>query len=102
MTRAEARHEKRKDVVEAVVIRNEPVALVARIHNIPRRTVFSWLPRYRNGGWDALKEGARTGRPRKLSGEDMQRVYEAVTMGPQNGLERLSDGSSVGRRGIGS
>jgi hypothetical protein len=25
----------------------------------------------RNGGWDALKERARTGRPTKLSGEDV-------------------------------
>jgi transposase len=60
MTRAETRNEKRKEVVEAVVIRHEPVASVARIFNIPRRTVFSWLARYRNGGWDALKEGARS------------------------------------------
>lgn len=81
MTRAEARSAKRKEVVEAIVVRNEPVALVARIHNIPRRTIFDWLARYRNGGWDALKEGSRRGRPRKLSGEDMQWVYEAITMG---------------------
>ena len=50
MTRAEARHEKRKDVVEAVVIHNEPVALLARIYNIPRRTVFS--------GWPGVAMGA--------------------------------------------
>jgi transposase len=81
MTRAQARSEKRKQVVEAIVIRNEPVGLVARVYNIPRRTVFSWLARYRNGGWDALKEGSRRGRPRKLSGEDMQWVYDAITMG---------------------
>ena len=81
MTRAEARSAKRKEVVEAIVVRNEPVALVARIYNIPRRTIFGWLARYRNGGWDALKEGSRRGRPRKLSGEDMEWVYDAVTMG---------------------
>ncbi len=81
MTRAEARSAKRKEVVEATVVRNEPVGLVAWIYNIPRRTIFDWLARYRNGGWDALKEGSRRGRPRKLSGEDMQWVYEAITMG---------------------
>ncbi len=81
MTRAEARSAKRKEVVEAIVVRNEPVALVARIYNIPRRTIFGWLARYRNGGWDALKEGSRRGRPRKLTGEAMQWVYEAITMG---------------------
>jgi transposase len=81
MTRTEARNDRRRQVVEAVVIRKEPVSLVARVFNIPRRTVFSWLARYRNGGWDALKEGSRRGRPRKLSGKDMQWVYDAVTMG---------------------
>jgi transposase len=38
---------------------------VARIFNIPQRTVFNWLARYRSGGWDGLKEGSRRGRPRK-------------------------------------
>ena len=68
MTRAEERSAKRKEVVEAIVVRKDPVALVARIYNIPRRTIFGWLARYRDGGWDALKEGSRRGRPRKLSG----------------------------------
>jgi len=59
MTRAEARSAKRKEVVEAIVVRNEPVALVVRIYNIPRRTIFDWLARYRNGGWEALLEGPK-------------------------------------------
>ena len=80
-TRIELRNQKRKDVVEAIVIRQEPVHLVRRIYNLPERTVFDWLSRYRAGGWDALKEGKRSGRPRKLSAEDMQWVYKAVTMG---------------------
>jgi transposase-like protein len=50
MTRSEARTAKREEVVEAIVVRKEPVALVARIDNIPPRTVFAWLARYRNGG----------------------------------------------------
>jgi transposase len=81
MNRSELRYKKRKEVVEAILVRNEPVHLVARVYNVPRRTVFEWLARYRNGGWDALKEGARQGRPRKLTGEAMQWIYEAVTMG---------------------
>ncbi len=76
----ELRNQKRKEVVEAIVIRQEPVHLVRRIYNIPERTVFDWLSLYRAGGWDALKEGKRSGRPRKLSADDMQWVYNAVTM----------------------
>jgi transposase len=81
MTKAESRSAERREVIEAIVVRHEPVVLVARVYNIPQRTLFDWLARYRNGGWDALREGSRRGRPRKLSGEDMQWVYDAVTMG---------------------
>lgn len=81
MNRAEARSHKRKEVVEAIIIREEPVHLVARVYNLPQRTLFDWLSRYRSGGWDALKEGARTGRKRKLSADDMRWLYDAITMG---------------------
>ena len=80
-TKTKLREEKRRAVVEAIAIRQEPVHLVARIYNIPQRTVFDWLSSYRSGGWDALKEGARSGRPRKLSANDMKWVYHAVTQG---------------------
>ena len=81
MTRSEKRSQKRKEVVEAVVLRKEPVELVARIFNIPQRTVFDWLARYRQGGWHALIEGNRQGRPKKISGEDMKWLYDAITLG---------------------
>jgi transposase len=85
MTRAEELSKKRKEAVEAIIIRQEPVHLVARIYNIPTRTLFDWLARYRSGGWGALKEGTRTGRTRKLTPDDMKWVYDAVTLGnPQN------------------
>lgn len=80
-TKIEQRDQKRREVVEAIVIRQEPVSLVRRIYNIPERTVFDWLSLYRSGGWDALKERARSGRPRKVGGGDMQWIYNAVTMG---------------------
>ena len=72
MNRAEARSQKRKEVIEAIILRQEPVHLVARIYHLPQRTLFDWLSRYRSGGWDALKEGARSGRKRKLSADDMK------------------------------
>ena len=81
MSRSEERSKKRKEVVEAIIVRHEPVHLVARVYKIPQRTIFDWLSRYRSGGWDALKEGQRAGRKRKLSPEDMKWVYDAVTLG---------------------
>ena len=81
MTQAEIRNKKRKEVVEAIIQRKEPAVLVARIHNIGLRTVFDWLARYRAGGWDGLKEGHKSGRPRKISGADMKWLYEAITLG---------------------
>lgn len=80
MTRSELRYQKRVDVVEAVQ-RGEPPTLVARVFGTSERNVFNWLARYRSGGWDALKEGKRSGRPPKLSGEVMQWLYNAITMG---------------------
>jgi len=81
MKRAEIRSNRRKEVVEAIIVREEPVHLVAKIYNIPERTIFDWLSRYRSGGWDGLKEGSRTGRSRKVSASDMQWLYDAITMG---------------------
>ena len=81
MSRAEVRYERRQAAVEAVAIRGEPVALVARVMKVPMRTLFAWLARYRGGGWHALREAKRSGRPRKVSGELMAWLYQAITMG---------------------
>ena len=81
MNRAEIRSQKRKEVVEAVTLRKEPVEVVARVYNIPLRTVFDWLARYRQGGWHALIEKNRQGRPKKITGDDMKWLYDAITMG---------------------
>ena len=79
--KSEVRNQKRREVVEAVILRKEPATLVARVHNITNRTIFNWLARYRNGGWEALNEGSRRGRPKKVTAEDMAWIYDAVTMG---------------------
>jgi len=78
--KTELRNQKRKEVVEAIILRHEPVHLVRKIYNLPARTVFDWLSLYRSGGWGALKESARSGRPRKLSAKHLQWVYNAVTL----------------------
>lgn len=85
MTRSEARNQKRKEVVEAIILRKESATLVARVYNLSLRNVFNWLARYRNGGWQALNDKSKQGRPRKVTGEDMQWLYNAITMGnPMN------------------
>ena len=74
------RYEKRRAVVEAVQ-RGDSVAVVARVFGVAVRSIFDWLAWYRQGGWHALKEGLRSGRPRKVSGEVMRWLYRAITMG---------------------
>ncbi len=81
MNRAERRSLKRKEVVEAIILRNEPVVLVAQVYHISQRTIFDWLARYRNGGWHALTEISRKGRPSKVSADDLKWLYDAITMG---------------------
>ena len=41
MTKSEERTAKRTEVVKAIIIRHEPVHLVARIYNIQERVVFN-------------------------------------------------------------
>lgn len=80
ITKADLRYQKRKDAVDAVA-RGEPVSTVARVLGVPLRTMFLWLAQYRQGGYHALREGNRSGRPRKVTGEVMQWLYQAITLG---------------------
>jgi transposase len=81
ITHATKRELRRIEVVEAIVVRGEEVTTVSRVYNTPLRTVFDWLARYRGGGWDALKEGQRSGRRRKVTGDLMKWLYNKITMG---------------------
>ncbi len=81
MNKSDARNLKRRSVVEAIILRKQAVGLVARIHKITQRTAFNWLARYRNGGWQALNEGSRQGRPSKVTGADLKWLYDAITLG---------------------
>ena len=81
MTKSEARSQKSKEVVEAIILRNESATGVARVYNLSLRNVFNGLARYRSGGWQALNDKSKQGRPRKVTGEDMQWLYNAMTVG---------------------
>lgn len=76
----QSRYEKRRLVVEAVQ-RGETVPVVAQVCGVAVRSVFDWLAWYRRGGWDALREGQRSGRPAKVSGPVMRWLYRAITLG---------------------
>jgi len=43
-------------------------------------TLFQWLARYRQGGWDALRDGSRSGRKKKLTAAIIKWLYDAITM----------------------
>jgi transposase len=74
----EARYQKRKAAVDAVRARDS-VATVARVLRTSPRAIFLWLERYRHGGYDALREGDRSGRKRKVDAELLRWLYEAIT-----------------------
>jgi transposase len=76
----EARYQKRKMVIEAIQQGEKPT-VVARVFKLPLRTLFYWIEVYRHGGYDALREGKRSGRPRKVNATVLQWLYNAITLG---------------------
>jgi transposase len=47
--------------------------------DLRRSTIYSWLAMYRSGGWDALKAKPLAGRPKKISGSQLEWLYKTVT-----------------------
>jgi transposase len=43
-----------------------------------RACIYNWIARYRAGGWDALKTGKQTGRPKKLSGAQIKWIDKTI------------------------
>jgi len=81
MSKSESRNQKRKEFVEAIVVRNEPVVLSRSHFQSPSNNTFNWLALYRSGGWHALNEKSKQGPPKKVSGEDMRWLYDGITQG---------------------
>jgi transposase len=80
MSKAELRFQKRKEAVAAVKRGDRPTD-VARIMDLDLRTLFNWLARHRNGGEEALREGSRRGRPRKVTAKVMRWLDKAIREG---------------------
>jgi transposase len=51
---------------------------VAQALGLHRKTVYGWLAKFREGGRDALKAKPVAGRPAKLSGRQIARLYALV------------------------
>src|SRR5689334_23941602 len=62
---------------------------VAASLGMGRGTVYGWLAKYREGGQDALRARPVPGRPPKLSGVQMRRLYTLITAGDGDGDETV-------------
>jgi hypothetical protein len=63
--RTQVRYEKGRMVVEALS-KGEPASDLDRVRKIPRRTLFTWIARYRPGVEHALQDRHKSGRRRKV------------------------------------
>jgi transposase len=63
--------------VQAVEAGQRPEDVAASL-GMARGTVFMWLAKYREGGLEALKARPVPGKPPKLNGQQMQRLYALV------------------------
>ena len=52
---------------------------VIRTLGFGRTVIYSWLAKYREGGIDALRAKAISGRPSKMTGSQLKWVYKTVT-----------------------
>src|SRR5512142_2199236 len=64
--------------VDAVAAGQHPEDVAAAL-GMHRKTVYGWLAKVREGSRDALRAKPVPGRPPKLTGEQMRRVYTLVT-----------------------
>jgi transposase len=69
----------RFQAVKAVQEGQVPTA-VARTMGLYTNRIFVWLAMYRAGGWDALRASKGTGRPKRLTGRQIQWIYNTITM----------------------
>jgi transposase len=67
----------RMRAVEQVVAGSHPED-VAETLGLHRKTVYGWLAKYREGGKDALRAKAVPGRPAKLAGAQIARLYALI------------------------
>ena len=57
----------------------ESPEIVIQALGFTRSCIYTWLARYRSGGWGALKARALKGRPMKMQAAQMRWLYRTVT-----------------------
>jgi transposase len=63
--------------VERVQAGESPEAVIQAL-GFTRSCIYTWLARYRSGGWGALKARALKGRPMKINAPQMRWLYRTV------------------------
>ena len=56
----------------------ESPEIVIKTLGFARACIYNWLARYRSGGWQALRTGSRSGRPKKLTGSQIRWIYRTI------------------------
>lgn len=56
----------------------ESPEIVIKTLGFSRACIYNWLARYRSGGWQALRTGKFTGRPKRLKGTQISWIYRTV------------------------
>lgn len=60
------------------VQKGESPEVVIKALGFSRACIYNWLAMYRSGGWSALKARVLHGRPKMISGEQMQWLYKTI------------------------
>ena len=75
-------HRTREEIRIRAVMRveaGESPETVVKALGFHRSRIYEWLAAYREGGIEALRTRPIPGRPRKLNGQQLKRVYDLVT-----------------------
>jgi transposase len=74
---------------------------VARVLGMRRSTVYGWVAKYRGGGLGALKAKPVPGRPSKLEGTQLRRLYGLIVGSDPRQLQ-FGESAGINRHGGGA
>lgn len=65
------------------VLSGESPSKVIKLLGVNPDTVFNWLAKYREGGWENLKRRKAPGRPPTVQGRHLKWIYNMITKDPK-------------------